>query len=241
MPALSSIRETDGLTLELSEPVNEQISDGVVRLVADADRAAASSSPPQGVEVSSAVAEAAAQPKPDQPGSKAGSVAVKEQATASAGPDQAPPSGVTVKKEDVRRTHPQCGCVLRTQTPVRVMAVVLHAWERVRPPSWVEVRLPSVSPGCGAPCPHGTWLPVPSLGVGLGKVEGSSSATLAMPTRIPLSIHCMRTCLRAALVRGKAEIWSGSSRHECSSSLSAVVAGFLRPYLRVGPRPLCLL
>ena len=60
--------------------------------------------------------------------------------------------------------------------------MVLHAWERVRPPSWVEVRLPSVSPGCGTPRPHGTWLPVPSLGVGLGKVEGSSSATLAMPT-----------------------------------------------------------
>ena len=31
------------------------------------------------------------------------------------------------------------------------------------PPSWVEVRLPSVSPGCGSPRPHGTWLPVPSL------------------------------------------------------------------------------
>ena len=47
MPALSSIRETDGLTLELSEPVNEQISDGVVRLVAEAtaDRASASTSP----------------------------------------------------------------------------------------------------------------------------------------------------------------------------------------------------
>ena len=46
MPALSSIRETDGLTLDLSEPVNEQISDGVVRLVAEAtaDRASASSS-----------------------------------------------------------------------------------------------------------------------------------------------------------------------------------------------------
>ena len=46
------------------------------------------------------MAEAAAQPKPDQPGSQAGSVAVKEQATASAGPDQAPPSGVTAKEED---------------------------------------------------------------------------------------------------------------------------------------------
>ena len=60
--------------------------------------------------------------------------------------------------------------------------MVHHAWERVRPPSWVEVRLPSVSPGCGTPRPHGTRLPVPSLGVGLGKVEGCSSATLAMPT-----------------------------------------------------------
>ena len=50
------------------------------------------------------------------------------------------------------------------------------------PPSWVEVRLPRVSPGCGTPRPHGTWLPVPSLRVGLGKVEGSFSATLAMPT-----------------------------------------------------------
>ena len=60
--------------------------------------------------------------------------------------------------------------------------MVHHAWERVSPPSWVEVRLPSVSPGCGSPRPHGTWLPVPSLGVGLGKVDGSSSATLAMPT-----------------------------------------------------------
>ena len=50
------------------------------------------------------------------------------------------------------------------------------------PPRWVEVRLPRVSPGCGTPRPHGTWLPVPSLRVGLGKVEGSFSATLAMPT-----------------------------------------------------------
>ena len=102
MNALSTIREPDGLTLELSEPVNEQISDGVVRLVAEAtaERAAASSSPPQRVEVSSAAAKAASQPKPDQPGSKAGVVAVKEQATASAGPVEAPPSGVTAKKED---------------------------------------------------------------------------------------------------------------------------------------------
>ena len=96
MPALSSIRETDGLTLELSEPVNEQISDGVVRLVAEAtaDRASASTSPPQGVEAD------AAQAKPDQPGSEAGSVAAKEQPSEAAGPVEAPPSGVAAKKED---------------------------------------------------------------------------------------------------------------------------------------------
>ena len=80
----------------------KHISDGVVRLVAEAtaDRATASSSPHQGVEVASAAAEAASQPQPDQPGATAGSVAVKEQATASAGPVEAPPSGVAAKKED---------------------------------------------------------------------------------------------------------------------------------------------
>ena len=51
MNALSTLREPDGLTLELSEPVNEQISDGVVRLVAEAtaDRATASSSLSRGL------------------------------------------------------------------------------------------------------------------------------------------------------------------------------------------------
>ena len=40
---MSTIREPDGLTLELSEPVRDQISEGAVRLVAEAtaDRAAA--------------------------------------------------------------------------------------------------------------------------------------------------------------------------------------------------------
>ena len=89
MNALSTLREPDGLTLELSEPVNEQISDGVVRLVAEAtaDRATASSSPHQGVE-------------PDQPGSEAGSEAAKEQPSEAAGPVEAPPSGVAAKEED---------------------------------------------------------------------------------------------------------------------------------------------
>ena len=102
MNALSTLREPDGLTLELSEPVNEQISDGVVRLVAEAtaDRATASSSPHQGVEVSPAGATAAAQAKPDQPGSEAGSEAAKEQPSEAAGPVEAPPPGVAAKEED---------------------------------------------------------------------------------------------------------------------------------------------
>ena len=47
-------------------------------------------------------------------------------------------------------------------SPMR--AVVRLAWERVFPPSWVEVRLSSVSPGCGFPRPHGIWTasPIPS-------------------------------------------------------------------------------
>ena len=72
MLALSSIREPDGITLELSESVRDQISDGVVRLVAEATaaRAAASTSPHQGVEAAPA---AAAQAKQVQPGPPAGS------------------------------------------------------------------------------------------------------------------------------------------------------------------------
>ena len=102
MHALSTLREPDGLILELSEPVNEQISDGVVRLVAEAtaDRATASSSPRQGVEVSPAAATAAAQAKPDHPGSEAGSMAAKEQPSEVAGPSEAPPSEVAAKEED---------------------------------------------------------------------------------------------------------------------------------------------
>ena len=78
MGALSTIREPDGVTLDLSEPVRDQISDGVLRLVAEAtpDRVAASTSPP-GDEESSAADGAAAQPNPDQPEAKAGSEAAK--------------------------------------------------------------------------------------------------------------------------------------------------------------------
>ena len=70
------------------------------------------------------------------------------------------------------------------------------------PPSWVEARLPSVSPGCGSPRPHGTVTSPfprstpPPLWRCPPQVEGQGK---------PLSIHCMQTCLRAALERGKAE------------------------------------
>ncbi|CAE7609462.1 unnamed protein product, partial [Symbiodinium microadriaticum] len=50
MPALSSIRETDGLTLELSEPVNEQISAGSVAAKEQPSEAAGPvEAPPSGV------------------------------------------------------------------------------------------------------------------------------------------------------------------------------------------------
>ena len=100
--ALSILREPDGLTLELSVPVNEQISGGVVRLVAEAtaDRATGSTSPRQGVEVSPAAAAAAAQAKPDLPGSSAGTTAANEQPSEVAGPSEAPPSEVAAKVED---------------------------------------------------------------------------------------------------------------------------------------------
>ena len=76
--------------------MNEQISDGVVRLVAGRSQLL----PPQGVEATPAAGAAAAQAKPDQPGSEAGIGAVKEQPAEDAGPAEAPPSGVAAKKED---------------------------------------------------------------------------------------------------------------------------------------------
>ena len=99
MLALSSIREPDGITLELSESVRDQISDGVVRLVAEATaaRAAASTSPHQGVEAAPA---AAAQAKQVQPGPPAGVSAVNEQPAEASVSDEAPLSESVAKRED---------------------------------------------------------------------------------------------------------------------------------------------
>ena len=102
MGALCTIREPDGVTLDLSDPVRDQISDGVLRLIAEAapGRAAASTSPP-GEEESSVASGAAAQPCPAQPVPMEGSEAAKEPASASsAGPVEAPPAGEAVKTED---------------------------------------------------------------------------------------------------------------------------------------------
>ena len=99
MLALSSIREPDGITLELSESVRDQISDGVVRLVAEATaaRAAASTSPHQGVE---AAPSATAQAEQVQPGPPAGVSAVKEQPAEASVSDEAPLSESVAKRED---------------------------------------------------------------------------------------------------------------------------------------------
>ena len=99
MLALSSIREPDGITLVLSESVRDQISDGVVRLVADATaaRAAASTSPHQGVEAAPADT---AQAKQVQPGPPAGASAVKEQPAEASVSDEAPLSESVAKRED---------------------------------------------------------------------------------------------------------------------------------------------
>ena len=88
--------------LSCQSPSTSKSRDGVVRLVAEAtaDRATASSSPHQGVEVSPAAAAAAAQAKPDLPGSSAGTTAANEQPSEVAGPSEAPPSEVAAKVED---------------------------------------------------------------------------------------------------------------------------------------------
>ena len=102
MPALSTLREPDGVTLDLPDPVSEQISDGVNRLVAEAapGRAAAGTSPP-GDEEPFGASGTAAQPGPSQPVPMEGCEAAEEPASAStAGPVEAPAAKVAAKKED---------------------------------------------------------------------------------------------------------------------------------------------
>ena len=101
MDSLSTIREPDGVTLDLSDPVRDQISDGVLRLVAEAapGRAAASTSP-TGDEGSSAVVGEAAQPSAAQLEAKEDDEPAAEPASASTGPVEAPAAKLAAKKED---------------------------------------------------------------------------------------------------------------------------------------------
>ena len=196
----SSLREPDGVTLDLPDPVSEQISDGVNRLVAEAalGRAAASTSPLEDEEPSGASGRAA-QPGPSQPVPMEGCETAEAPASAStAGPAEAPAAQVAAKKEDEGARKPLlsddcCTCYacnisvpykemmgqhMMSEGHIQSVAVFYGLKPRFTtpgrgfaPPAGLRSTSPASHLGGGPPRPQGTWLPVPSLGVELGMVD----------------------------------------------------------------------